>query len=270
MAARSDLFGYDGRSKAPVFSVCAILLEVFSRRADKYSGGQERFLDRIDSSAGAVRPNNTSSAVWGTKTIQLKYLDPVDLREVFSGQSYVMQVNRELKLLTVSGPPEFLNEVEQTGKRLDVAPAEPANIEITVYLLATTGQTPASQELPAELQAIAKALDSGAGSPLHLVDSETLRVREGKAGEVSFGDAAPSGVGLASIGIQAASVTPGAKGDLVSLSGLHCKINKPASQGSSGGEVTANIDLVQNQAALVARAGAEKPLVVIARASVSR
>lgn len=209
---------------------------------------------------------NPSSAAWGTKTIQLKYLDPADLRDVFSGQSYVMQANRELKVLTVSGPPEFLNEVEQMGKRLDVAPAGPANIEITVYLLATTGQAASSQNLPAELQAIAKTLDSS----LHLVDSETLRVREGKAGEVSFGDAASSGVGLASISIQAASVTPGAKGDLVSLNGLHCKINKAAGQASSGGEMTANIDLVQNQAALVARAGAEKPLVVIARASVSR
>jgi hypothetical protein len=210
---------------------------------------------------------------WSTKTIQLKYIDPGDLRDVFSGRSYVMQVNRELKVLTVSGPPEFLKEVEETGKRLDVAPAGPGNIEITVYLLATTGPAAATQTLPAELQTITKTLDSAAASSLHLVDSETLRVREGKAGEVSFGEAASPGASLASISIQGVSITPGAKGDLVSLNGLRCKINKAggqAGQASSGGEVTANIDLVQNQAALVARAGAEKPLVVIARATVSR
>jgi hypothetical protein len=204
------------------------------------------------------------------KTIQLKYLDPDALREVFSGRSYVMQVNRGLKLLTVSGPPQFLNEVEETGKRLDVAPAGPANIEITVYLLATTAQAPSARSLPMELQSVAKTLDSSGGSSLRLVDSEMLRVREGKTGEVSFAESASSGVNLASISVQAASVISGAKGDLVSLNGLQCRINKSSGQASSSGDVTANIDLAQNQAALVAKAGVEKPLVIVVRASVSR
>jgi hypothetical protein len=34
--------------------------------------------------------------------------------------------------------------------------------------------------------------------------------------------------------------------------------------------MTANIDVVQNQAALAAKAGVEEPLVVVVRASVSR
>ncbi len=139
-----------------------------------------------------VSPNASSSS-WGTKTIQLKYLDPDELRQVFSGRSYVMEVNRNLKLLTVSGPTEFLTEVEQAGKRLDLAPTPPANIEVTVYLLATTGQTSSAQSLPAEMQGIDRSLGSTASS-LHLVDSETLRVREGKTADVSFADSASSGL----------------------------------------------------------------------------
>jgi hypothetical protein len=180
-----------------------------------------------------------------------------------------MQVNRGLKLLTVSGPPQFLNEVEETGKRLDLAPAGPANLEITVYLLTTTPQAPSSQNLPPEVQAIAKTLGPSA-STLRLADSETLRVREGQPGEVAFGDSPSSGVSLASISLQAASVIPGAKDDVISLNGLRCKINKSSAQTSLGGDMTANIDVVQNQAALAAKAGVEKPLVIVVRAGVSR
>ncbi len=205
---------------------------------------------------------------WGTKTIQLKYLDPDDLRQVFSGRSYVMQIDRNLKLLTVSGPPEFVNEVEQMGKRLDAAPEGPADVQVTLYLLTTGAQGMPEKGLPPELKDIDRILPQYA-SLLNLADSETLRVREGRAGEISSTDAPPSGVSLAFIGVQSVSVIPSAKGDRVSLSGLRCKINKPSGKESSTGDITANIDLVQDQATLVAKAGGEKPLILVVRASIA-
>ena len=214
--------------------------------------------------------SGASSSDWGTRTIQVKYLDPEQLRSVYSGRSFVMQVNRELKLLTVTGPTQFLNEVEQTGKRLDVPPLLPANIEVTVYLLATSAQAPLSQNLPVELQSVAKTLDTSSGAqPLRLADSETLRVREAQSGELSFGESGSSGVSLTRISLQSAYLNPGTKGDPVSLNGLHCWMSKSSGQAVPGSDISANIDVAQNEAALVARVGVDKPLAIIVRAKVS-
>ena len=68
---------------------------------------------------------------WATKTFQVRYVDPDQLRRIFSGQSYVMEADRNLGVLTVHGPSVFLKEVEETVKRFDVAPPLPANIQIT-------------------------------------------------------------------------------------------------------------------------------------------
>src|SRR5450755_4196175 len=85
----------------------------------------------------------TTNEVWTTKTFEVKYVDPEQVRNVFSGQSHVMEANRDLKLLTARGSAAFLKEVEDTIKRLDVAPPTPPNTEITVYLLAAAPQAPA-------------------------------------------------------------------------------------------------------------------------------
>jgi len=105
-----------------------------------------------------------SPDAWGTKTIQVKYVDPEQLRRIFSGQSYVMEADRDLKVLTVHGPSAFLKEVEETVKRFDIAPPVPANIQITVYLLAVAEQASSSGTLPAELAAVAKELKTAGGS----------------------------------------------------------------------------------------------------------
>lgn len=211
----------------------------------------------------------SAPADWATKTIQLKYLDPEDLRSVFSGRSYVMQVNRELKLLTVSGPTEFLNEVEQTGKRLDIPPPLPANIEVTVYLLTATSQT--ATALPAELEGIRKKFSSlPSAKSFQLIDCQTLRVREGEAGDISFGEPGSSGIGLAHISVQSALLSSGEKSGRISLVGLRCWLSKSSGQASSSPDITANIDVVQNQVALVAETGFDKPVAVVVRASVSQ
>lgn len=210
--------------------------------------------------------SNSSPPGWGTKTIQVKYIDPEQLRDVYSGRSFVIQVNRELKLLTVSGPTQFLDEVEETAKRLDVAPALPKDIEVTVYLLATVAQAPSVQPLPAELQNAEKRLNLPA---LRLADSETMRIREGQPGDLSFGPAA--GVSLTHIALKSASVTSGAKADVISLTGLHCWLSKGSGQQPpSNNDFTTDIDVTQNEAALVAKSGVDKPIAVVVTAHVLR
>lgn len=220
---------------------------------------------------------DAQASAWGTKTIELKYLDPEQLRDVFSGQSYVMRANRELRLLTVSGPAAFLQQVEETGKRLDVPPPATADVEITVYLLATAAQAPAARALPPELAAVGKSLEGGAKTPaLRLVDTQVVRVREGQAGEIGFGDPSATSPMLTRIRIQSAMRSVDPKQNVISLNGVRCWFNRPTppgptpAPGKSEGDVTANLDVVPQQAAVVASTGIEKPLAIVLRATIAR
>jgi hypothetical protein len=79
---------------------------------------------------------------------------------------------------------------------------------------------------------------------------------------------------LARIRLESASVTPDPKGDVISLDGLRIWLNipstaeSPPSQSKNNADVAADVDVVQAQAVVVAKAGIDKPLVVIVRASV--
>lgn len=211
--------------------------------------------------------------VWTTKQFDLKYIDPEQVRGVFSGQSHVMEANRDLKILTARGSASFLKEVEDTIKRLDVPPPIPPNTQITVYLLAAAPQAGSGMDLPAELKALAKEL------PAKMADMQMLRVRAGQSGETSSSQtpSAPA-VSLVRIRVDSSAVNPGAKGDVVSLNGLKIWINIPPADPAAPAaktpktepDVTADVDLTPNEAAIVAKIGIDKPLAVVVRASVIR
>jgi len=212
---------------------------------------------------------------WTTKTFDLKYIDPDQVRRVFEGQSHVMDANRELKLLTARGSATFLKEVEDTIKRLDIAPPAPVNTQINVYLLAAPAQAPTATALPAELNLLAKEL------PLKLADLQMLRVRAGQAGETtSAAGASSTGVALSRIRVDSTAVNPGAKGDIVSLNGLRIWLNIPAAPdappsrssipGKNEPDVTADIDVAPDEPVVVAKIGVEKPLAVVVRVGVVR
>lgn len=217
---------------------------------------------------------SANGEVWTTKTFELKYIDPEQIRNVFSGQSHVMEANRDLKLLTARGSAAFLKEVEDTIKRLDVPPPIPPNTQITVYLLAAAPQSPTGVALPAELKALEKEI------PAKMADMLMLRVRAGQNGETVASaepPAAPS-VSLLRIRVDSSSVNPGPKGDVVSLNGLKVWINNPpadpaapaAKTPKSDPDVTADLDLNPNEPAVVAKIGVEKPIAIVVRVSVIR
>ncbi len=223
--------------------------------------------------AGQATPGDKAQAsdAWTTKTFDLKYIDPEQVRNVFSSQSYVMDANRELKLLTARGPASFLKEVEDTIKRLDIPPPTPPNARVTVYLLTDAKQAPTGVAPPAELKALEKEL------PDKLADLQMLRLRAGQAGEMTTADPTPvTSVSLSRVRIESSSVNPGAKGDIISLNGFKVWINIPpadptapaAKTPRSTPDVSADLDLKPDEAAVVAKIGLDKPLVVVVRASV--
>jgi hypothetical protein len=213
-----------------------------------------------------------SDGAWTTKTFDVKYIDPEEVRKVFSSQSYVMEANRELKVLTAHGSPAFLKEVEDTIKRLDIPPPVPGDTEITVYLLAGAVQAPTGKALPPELSALAKEL------PAKLADMQMFRVRVGQSGETTSAAPEPAtGVTLTRMRVDSTAVNPGAKGDIVSVNGLKVWINIPADPAATASapktpktdpDVTADIDVAPGQAVVVAKVGVDKPLAVVVRIGV--
>ena len=213
---------------------------------------------------------------WTTKTFDLKFIDPEQVRSVFSGQSHVMEANRDLKLLTTRGSAAFLKEVEDTIKRLDVAPPLPPNTQITVYLLAAAPQAPGGTALPAELKALEKEL------PAKMADLQMFRVRAGQPGETTSTEAAPApAVSIYRIRVDSSSVNPGPKGDVVSLNGLKIWLNIPPADPAATPatppktpkaepDVTADLDVNPNEAVVVAKIGVDKPVAVVIRCAVVR
>jgi len=212
--------------------------------------------------------NPSGDAAWTTKTFDVKYVDPEEVRKVFSSQSYVMEANRELKVLTAHGSPAFLKEVEDTIKRLDIPPPVPGDTEITVYLLAGVVQAPTGKALPAELSALAKEL------PAKLADMQMFRVRVGQSGETtSAPPEGATGVTLTRMRVDSTALNPGPKGDIVSVNGLKVWINIPADPSApktakTDADVTADIDVAPNEAVVVAKVGVDKPLAVVVRVGV--
>ena len=216
------------------------------------------------------------SEEWGTKAFEVKYVDPERLRQIFSGRSFVMEADRDLKLLTAHGSPAFLREVEETVKRFDVVPPVPANIQVTIYLLTAAAQSPLGSPLPIELALIGKELIANGSQALRLADSQMIRLREGQAGEAADLIKSPETSKLSRIRIQSASLIPSGKtGGAISLNGLSIWLDIiPDALGTipsavrTDADVSANIDVEQDNPVIVSKAGVNKPLVIVLRAAV--
>jgi hypothetical protein len=234
---------------------------------------------------GAQDPLKVPPNDWASKTFAIKYVDPEQLRTIFSGRSFVMEANRDLMSLTVHGTPAFLKEVEDAVKQFDVPPPLPENIQITVCLLTVAAQAPTGRALPVELSAIEKELAKAGTQAMRLADSQMMRVRAGGPAEAVGLANRPDSASLARIRIQAASVTPGPKGGLISLNGFRVWLNLPATPAAANtaeisppvtnpdktdADISVNLDVSQNQAVVVSNAGTDKPVVVTVRASVVR
>ena len=211
---------------------------------------------------------------WGTQTFQLQYLDPERLRTMFSDRSFVMDADRDLKTLTAHGSPAFLKEVADAVKRFDVPAPVPVNLQITVYLLTGAAQAPNGTVVPAELATIGKEVATA-----KLADSQMIRIREGLGGEAAGIVGAGISARLARVRLQAAYLTPGPKGDEVSLNGLQVWLDVPSvppaatpaattTQSNTPPDIAADVDLQQNQPAEVAKMGVDKPIIVVVKATV--
>ncbi len=231
-----------------------------------------------DATKPPVKPaQDAASKEYLSKTFQVKYVDPDQIRSLFSGRSFVIDVNRDLRALTVHGPAPVLKEVEDAIQQFDVAPSPPANVQITVDLLTSPEMAPAGAAVPTELSALAKEFGKKTAK---LADSQIIRVREGQVGDASQVTFKPEAASLARVWLQSAVVSAGAKGDRVTLYGLRVWLNIPPPPGATGvaattqaraePDVVADVDVDLNQAVMVSKVGVDQPVMVVVRVTVIR
>ena len=152
----------------------------------------------------------------------LKYADVDQLSRLFSNFSYPMSTNRDFNVLTVTAPESFLEKVEAVVKQFDVAPVPPKNIELTVYLLAgmdAAGGAP----LPKELEEMEKhLLETSTFKAYRLADSHVIRTRAGQPADST------GSLDISQIRFRAAWINTDAKGNIISVDGLHAQMKASA------------------------------------------
>ncbi len=131
-------------------------------------------------------PPITPGPDWQRKVFKVKYADVeqlVNVLKIFGGR---ILSNRQLKVISVFGPPETVAAVAAAIKQLDVPPTVATNIEVTAYLLMASEQELPSQAIPIELRPVIDQLKKiftyrGFG----LLDTLVVRGRDGKRGNAS-------------------------------------------------------------------------------------
>lgn len=168
---------------------------------------------------------------WTTKIFQLKHIDPVALRNVLAAFRGVAMPERDLKVLSWTGPKELVPAVEETVRRLDVPPPAVPSVELTFYLLAGSKKGPAGEPLPADLEGVAKQLKSIFGlNQVSLLETTFIRARDGSQGrtegvirEGRDGDAPTT----YTLSFSPVSITRDERGAIVRLSHLGVLLRVP-------------------------------------------
>jgi hypothetical protein len=219
-----------------------------------------------------------------TKVFQLKYADPRALSKLLSPYGRV-ESDQMLKAVTITTRDNtVLSEVEQIIKRFDVPPPPVLNVEVTIYLMSALG-TPSSSAVPPELEPVVKQLkNTFSYKGYQLIDTEVMRVRAGREGEVSgVVNGAPSVDGartISQVKFRSASVSIDEKGRAIRIDGLKVglRIPVPGSSPNIGQGfqyidtgLNTDVDIREGQKVVVGKAnmdGSDRASIVILTAKV--
>jgi hypothetical protein len=204
----------------------------------------------------------------GSKTFQLKYIDAEMVRRIYSGQAFLLQVDRDSNLLTARGSTAFLNDVEASVKRFDVPPAIPRNVQITVYVLGLTAKSPGGSKLPPDIES------ANPDFKLYsLIDTETLRVRSGQPGDArNLEPASDKLAGIARVRFRSVAILEAQGKNALGFEGLQIDLNIPGARATakpgSDSAINTDLDIPEKQAVVVGKAGQDKPLIVLVRGEI--
>jgi hypothetical protein len=114
-----------------------------------------------------------------SKLIQLKYISPdstMPIVTTFGKGGVASSLDHRAKYVTVSGPAELIQSIEDAIRKIDVAPPPTKNIESTFHIL-LAGQ---SGEVPKELDGVVQQLRTVFGlKSFRLLETAVIRGRDG-------------------------------------------------------------------------------------------
>jgi hypothetical protein len=213
------------------------------------------------------------------RVFQLKYVDPRNLAGIL--HPYVfggVNVDVQLKALTVTTRPDAMPEIEKIIQRFDVPPPPVLNIEVTIYIMSALAQ-PAATAVPPELDAVVKQLKSTFSyKGYQLIDTQAIRVRAGQGGEASGAvDNGAPGVPktISQIKFKSAAASADEKGRAMRIDGLHVGLRIPiVTEGKfqyldTG--INTDVDIREGQKVVVGKAnmdGSDRASIVVLTAKV--
>jgi hypothetical protein len=131
----------------------------------------------------AQTPPPAAAQERSTKLVTLKFVDPQAIISIVRTFGVEIQFNRELKVMSLTGPAQNLAAAEAAIKQLDVAPK---NIELIVYFVVAGNQPATSGSIPADLRdVIAQLKSTFPFKEYSMLDTLTLRTRAGSSAETS-------------------------------------------------------------------------------------
>jgi hypothetical protein len=209
-----------------------------------------------------------------TKLVTTKYVDPLNIINMIKMFGVDIQVNRELKVMSLTGTPQNLAAAEAAIRQLDVAPK---NIELIAYFVVASNQppSPTAASIPAELRdVIAQLKSTFAFKEYTMLDTLTLRSRAGSSAETTGVLSPPTSAHprLSQFSIRNATVSddPTIRIDRMHA-GLRIPVPTQAKVEYLNTGIDQDIDIKEGQKIVVGRAsleGPEKALFIILTARV--
>ena len=204
-----------------------------------------------------------------TRIIPVKHQDLDQLERILLPFGAMMVTSRQMRVLTVSGPLHTVQAVEDAVRRLDVPPAAPKNIELTVYLVSASQQATPQDNVPKELEPVTKQLKAAFSyQGFRVLDTVILRARDGRFAMATGEVAMPRGT--YSVEAESVKVTPNTGGNLIRIDKLRFRTQEPREGYWSKGFAT-DIDVHEGQKVVVGKAnidGSSNTLVLIVTAKV--
>ncbi|MCC7156805.1 MAG: hypothetical protein IT161_19665 [Bryobacterales bacterium] len=215
------------------------------------------------------------------RVVEVKYVDVRQLADVLVGGSVVVRANEAFRTISLFGPEQSVNDVEEIIKKLDTsrAPTRLAsrNIELVFYILVAAPKGTSGEALPAELDPVARQLKQVFGyNDFRLVDSSVLRTREGERGEAAGSTIIAGGQGAPMSNYQLKFARTGIassdKGNVIRIDGFQWSTRVPYSLGGPGAWSFAdvgfntNLDIREGQKIVVGKAkyeGSDNALVLV-------
>lgn len=214
-----------------------------------------------------------------TQIFRVAYADVKDVAEVISLFGGIVRPNPDLRVIAWTGPTTQLPAVEAAIRSLDVAPVPEPNVELKIYFLMASKDSPETTSVPRALDDVARQLEAVFGyTSVRLVEVTAMRVRNGSHGKINGilpQRLADDREARYSFKFDRLFVTEDASGRSIRLDGLNAGVQAPHTFVEDGKPVTrymetgivTDIDIREGQKAVIGKTsiegGAETVFVVV-------